>query len=60
MTTAQNVDPENPRVYKELGYIFKGLGQSALAIQYFETYLKMNTLGKDKGIIESEINKLKF
>jgi len=60
VTTAQAVDPENPRVYKELGFIYKGLGQSALAIQYFETYLKMNALGKDKSIIESEINKLKF
>lgn len=60
VTTAQNVEPDNPRVYKELGYIYKGLGQSALAIQYFETYLKMNALGNDKGIIESEINKLKF
>ena len=60
VTRAKAVDPDNARVYKELGYIFKGLGQSALAIQYFETYLKMNALGKDKGIIESEINKLKF
>ena len=60
VTTAKSVDPGNARVYKELGYIYKGLGQSALAIQYFETYLKMNALGKDKALIESEINKLKF
>ena len=60
VTRAKAVEPDNARVYKELGYIYKGMGQSTLAIQFFETYLKMNALGNDKAIIESEINKLKI
>ena len=55
---AKQVDSNNPQVFRVLGDIYKGLNQSTLAIEQYQTYLKMNTTASDKPEVESIIKSL--
>lgn len=52
--------PSNSEIHKELGFIYQGLGQSELAIESFETYLKLNPVAQDQDKINAIIKNLKI
>lgn len=45
----------DPEIRKQLGYIYKGIGQSVLAIEEFETYLKLYPNAPDRVAIKKQI-----
>jgi tetratricopeptide (TPR) repeat protein len=50
--------PNNPEIRKALGQIYEGIGQGALAIEEYGTYLKLNPGASDRAQIEQRINLL--
>ncbi len=54
------LDEGNPEISKKLGYVYKDIGQAALAIEYFKAYLSLYPNAPDKGVIDRTINALKF
>jgi tetratricopeptide (TPR) repeat protein len=52
-------DPSNWKIHRELGLLYKEIGQSKLAIESFEVYLKLNSLAKDRSTIEAKIKALR-
>ncbi len=53
-------EPSRPSLYKEIGFVYKGIGQSELAIESFETYLKLVPLAQDAQTIKGYIQQLKL
>jgi len=51
--------PENPKIHRQLGYIYKAKGQSRLSIETFKVYLNLNPTARDKATIEAIIKDLK-
>ena len=56
---AKKEDIGNSEIYKILGKIYKGMGQSSLAIEQFENYLKINPNSRDKSMIQGYIRSLR-
>jgi tetratricopeptide (TPR) repeat protein len=56
---AANAAPANATVRRQLGVIYKALGQGSLAIESFNTYLELAPDAADKASIESMISTLK-
>ena len=48
-------DLNNPHLHKGLGYVYKDMGQSSLAIDEFTVYLTLSPNAPDRQQIESEI-----
>ncbi|MFN8370496.1 MAG: tetratricopeptide repeat protein [Bacteriovoracaceae bacterium] len=57
-TKAQDLAPNNAIVKRQLGYVYKLMGQGQLAIQSFKSYLEMNPNATDKADIEAAIKLL--
>ncbi|MFZ8999842.1 MAG: tetratricopeptide repeat protein [Bacteriovoracaceae bacterium] len=53
-------EPSRASLHREIGYVYKGIGQSELAIESFETYLKLSPLAQDQSTIKSYIKQLKL
>lgn len=56
---AINEDPNDPLLHLQVGKIYKSIGQSTLAIEAFQVYLKLAPEGKDKAEVEQLIRSLK-
>lgn len=56
---AKKEEPNNPEIHKQLGYIFNASGQSSLAAEHFEIYLRLNPGASDKTQIEQYIRALR-
>ena len=56
---AQKEEPNNPEIHKQLGFIFNASGQSSLAAESFENYLRLNPGASDKSEIEKYIRALR-
>ncbi len=56
---ARNQDKNNPLIRRELGFVFRKIGQRILAIEEFETYLKLNPGAEDRKKIERYIRQLR-
>ncbi|MBT3982039.1 MAG: tetratricopeptide repeat protein [Bacteriovoracaceae bacterium] len=50
------LDPNNSFVRKQLGYVYKALGQRQLAIESFKVYLDLSPDAPDRKKIESQLN----
>ena len=55
---ALKLDPSRPEVHKELGYVYKGIGQSTLASEYLETYLNLAPGAADSAEIKRAMDVL--
>jgi len=51
-------EPGNASLHKELGFTYKNMGQSALAIESFQVYLSLVPNASDRSNIEAEIKNL--
>ncbi len=58
--SAKNKDPSDPKIRKELGNVYAGIGQSELAVEEFETYLNLYPNAPDKSQVETNIRVLKL
>lgn len=58
LVKAKRSENNNPEIYKLLGKAYKKMGQNALAIEEFKTYLKLLPNARDKGQINNEIRNL--
>ena len=56
---AMRFDKNNPEIHKELGLVYRGIGQSELAMEFLESYLLLNPAAPDSGQIKNIINLLK-
>jgi tetratricopeptide (TPR) repeat protein len=56
---AQKIEQNNPEVHKELGNVYKAIGQSTLAIESFKVYLDLRPDAPDRAQIEQIMNMLK-
>ncbi|MHB1845087.1 MAG: tetratricopeptide repeat protein [Deltaproteobacteria bacterium] len=52
-------EPKNPLPYKYLGYFYKGVGKTELAIENFKKYLELKPDAEDKDVVAEEIGFLK-
>ncbi len=52
-------DGNDPMLHYPLGKVYKTIGQTPLAIEEFQVYLKLNPDGKEKGEVEQLINSMK-
>ncbi len=57
-TKILKLEPSNPEANKQLGYVYKDLGQGTLAIEYLKTYLDLNPAAEDRNQIEAQIRQL--
>jgi tetratricopeptide (TPR) repeat protein len=55
---AKNVEPNNPDIRRELGNVYVGIGQSTLAKEEYEIYLKLAPQAKDRAKISNKIKNL--
>lgn len=55
---AKRQDPSNPQIRKQLGFVYQGIGQSGLAIEEFQTYLKLYPNAPDRDKVENQIQVL--
>ncbi len=55
---AKKQEPSNPKIRKQLGFIYQGVGQSGLAIEEFQTYLKLYPNAPDRSQVEGRIQVL--
>lgn len=55
---AKKQEPSNPKIRKQLGFIYQGVGQSGLAIEEFQTYLKLYPNAPDRNQVEGRIQVL--
>ena len=56
---ALKFDEANPEIRKQLGYIYRAIGQGSLALEEFKVYLKLNPAARDRRKIEGIIRQLK-
>jgi tetratricopeptide (TPR) repeat protein len=52
-------EPSLGSLHRELGFLYKSMGQSGLAIESFETYLKLNPTARDSNRIKTWIKQLR-
>ena len=52
-------NPNDPMLHYQVGKVYKAIGQSALAIESFQAYLKLSPDGKEKAEVEQLIQSLK-
>ena len=57
-TKILKLDPSNVETNKQLGLVYKDLGQGTLAIEYLKTYLDLNPGAEDRIQIEAQIRQL--
>ncbi|MBF0311941.1 MAG: tetratricopeptide repeat protein [Oligoflexia bacterium] len=55
---AAKIEPNNPLIRKELGNIYRAMGQNMLAVESFKMYLELSPDAKDKNEIQSIIRSL--
>jgi len=55
---AKKQEPSNPKIRKQLGFIYQGVGQSGLAIEEFQTYLKLYPNAPDRDKVLGRIQVL--
>ena len=55
---AKKQEPANPKIRKQLGFIYQGVGQSGLAIEEFQTYLKLFPNAPDRDQVLGRIQVL--
>ncbi len=55
---AKKQEPSNPKIRKQLGFIYQGVGQSGLAIEEFQTYLKLFPNAPDRDQVLGRIQVL--
>jgi len=48
-------EPNNPIIHKELGYVYRAVGQGVLAAESFNTYLTLMPSATDRSEIEALI-----
>ena len=46
-------DPNNPILYRQLGHIYRKIGQPAIAIENYKVYLEQNPAARDVSKIQS-------
>jgi len=52
------IEPGNPETHKQMGLVYKDLGQGSLAIEQLKIYLDLDPGAPDRGQIESLIRQL--
>jgi tetratricopeptide (TPR) repeat protein len=52
-------EQDNPQIRRALGIIYQKIGQSKLALEEFEIYLKLDPGAKDRKAIEANIRALR-
>lgn len=55
---ARKLDESNPYIRKELGHIYRNIGQSKLAVEEFQTYLQLDPGASDRTQIEAFVRQL--
>lgn len=55
---AAKIEPNNAIARRQLGYVYKALGQGSLAVESFKMYLQMAPDAKDRGEIQTLIKQL--
>ncbi|MCR9203218.1 MAG: tetratricopeptide repeat protein [Halobacteriovoraceae bacterium] len=55
---AKRQEPSNPEIRKQLGFVYQGIGQSGLAIEEFQTYLKLYPNAPDRNQVLNQIRVL--
>jgi len=55
---AKKSAPNDPDIRKQLALIYRGIGQSGLAIEEYKTYLRLYPNAPDRSLIKSQINAL--
>lgn len=55
---AKKVEPNNPDIRRALADVYVGIGQSGLAKEEYEIYLKLAPQAKDRNIISNKIRNL--
>ncbi|MBF0207789.1 MAG: tetratricopeptide repeat protein, partial [Oligoflexia bacterium] len=55
---AAELDPNNPTIRRQLGYVYKSMGQTMLAIESFKAYLDLKPDAKDKAEITQIMKQL--
>ncbi len=55
---AAKINPSSPLLAKRLGDVFKEIGQSSLAVEQYEKYLRLSPSAADRRLIESMIKQL--
>ncbi|MCF8058125.1 MAG: tetratricopeptide repeat protein [Bacteriovoracaceae bacterium] len=55
---AKKQQPAMPEIRKQLGFIYQGIGQSGLAVEEFNTYLKLYPNAPDRSQVENQIRSL--
>lgn len=56
---ARRQEQNNPRIYRQLGFVYRASGNSALAVESFETYLRLDPGASDRDQINSIIQQLR-
>lgn len=56
---ALKVEPGNPILHKQLGHVFRSIGQSGLAIESYKIYLDLYPNAPDRRQIESVMKRIK-
>jgi len=56
---AQKIESNNPDIHRELGNVYRAIGQSTLAIESFKVYLELRPEAPDRAQIEQIIQMLK-
>jgi tetratricopeptide (TPR) repeat protein len=51
--------PNYAEIYRDIGFVYKAMGQSGLAIESFETYLKLDPTAKDQDRVKQFIQQLR-
>ena len=51
--------PNYAEIYRDIGFVYKAIGQSGLAIESFETYLKLDPTAKDQDRVKQFIQQLR-
>jgi tetratricopeptide (TPR) repeat protein len=52
---AKREAPNDPEIRKQLAMIYRGIGQSGLAIEEYQTYLKLYPNAPDRNVITQQI-----
>lgn len=56
---ALKIESSNAHIHRQMGYIYRAIGQSRLAIESFKVYLDLAPLADDRGQIETLMNTLR-
>ncbi len=52
-------NPNYSEIHRDIGFVYKAMGQSGLAIESFETYLKLDPTAKDQDRVKQFIQQLR-